>query len=138
MKTLTLILSIFTLFIGCAKVEEIQTENSIYGTWRLVETYNSSGAGDGKWLKVTNSYTYTFNTDGSFKSSRFPECLSGDYDLTSTQITLKYGCVNFDSGITSPPTTFVENFSFEGSFLFLKPSYLNCDEGCSFKFQKIE
>lgn len=130
-------LSLLTIT-SCSKSEgNNQIENSIYGTWQLIATYGNDGGNSPQWNAVNNGYTYTFNTDRSFTSNRFTECSAGIYELTSSTLVLKYNCSGFNTGIENPPGTFVEIYAFENTELILTPSYLNCDEGCSNKFKKI-
>lgn len=138
MKNMYLILSVLFLFTGCNEEEAKQQENSIYGTWKLIEIYQSDGGSNPQWTIADISYTYTFNNNGTFSSTRFAECASGTHKVTNKSITLNYSCNEFDTGIENPPGTFVENYIFEKNNLILTPSYLNCIEGCGYKFEKIE
>lgn len=138
MKNMYLILSIFFLIVGCDEEETKQQENSIYGTWKLIEIYQSDGGNNPKWTSVNNGYTYTFSNDETFSSTRFTECTTGTYDISNSTIILDYSCAGFDTGVETPPGTFVENYNFENGNIILTPSYLNCIEGCGYKFEKIE
>lgn len=138
MKKMFLILSILFLFTGCNHEDPKQQENSIYGTWKLIEIYQGDGGSNPQWTTVNSGYTYTFNNDGTFSSTRFTECNSGTYVMSSDLITLKYNCNGFDTGIENPPGTFAESYIFKNTNLILTPSYLNCIEGCDYKFEKIE
>lgn len=138
MKNMFLILSIFFFTTGCSEEERTQQENALYGNWKLIEIYQNDGGNNPQWTTVDSGYTYTFNTDGTFSSTRFTECTSGNYQVSSNSITLDYSCNGFDTGIESPPGTFIENYIFENNYLILTPSYLNCIEGCDYKFEKIE
>ncbi|WP_176328520.1 MULTISPECIES: lipocalin family protein [Arenibacter] len=139
MKNIILLFTIIISFSSCSQNDENQkNENSIYGTWKLVEIYGSDGGNSPQWNPVNNGYTYTFNSDNSFASNRFSECSTGMYELTSSNLTLKYNCDGFNTGIENPPGSFVENYVFESNHLILTPTYLNCDEGCSYKFEKVE
>lgn len=50
---------------------------------------------------------------------------------------MNFGCEGFTTGIESPQGTFIEQMYFENGHLILKPTYLNCIEGCSWKFDKL-
>ncbi|WP_445733741.1 hypothetical protein [Mariniflexile sp.] len=139
MKNLILIFNLIIVASSCSQNDENkQIGNSIYGTWKLIETYNGTGGGTSQWATIDNGYRYTFNTDNTFTSNRFSECSSGTYELTTSNLILTFDCDGFNTGIESPPGTFVENYAFGDSYLFLTPTYLNCDEGCSNKFDKVE
>lgn len=137
MKNMYLILSIFFFTTGCSEEEAKPKEDFIYGTWKLIEIYQSDGSSNPQWTNVDSGYTYTFNNDGTFSSTRFSECTSGTYEVSSNSITLDYSCNGFDTGIENPPGTFVENYFFENNNLIIIPSYLHCIEGCNYKFEKI-
>ena len=98
----------------------------------------SDGGSNPQWTTVANGYTYTFSDDGTFSSTRFTECTTGTYEVSSNSITLDYGCAGFGTGIENPAGTFVENYSFESENIILTPSYMNCIEGCGYRFEKIE
>lgn len=138
MKSTILILSILLSFTSCNDDDTKPQEINILGTWKLIETYGSYGGSNPQWTSIDNGYTYTFNNDGTFSSTRFTECTTGTYETSSSSITLVYGCEGFDTGIENPAGTFVENYVFDNEYIILKPSYMNCDEGCSYKFKKIE
>lgn len=138
MKTLILLFSLMIAVSSCNQSDENpQVENSIYGTWKLIETYNGTGGGTPQWSSVSDGYIYTFKNDNTFTSNRFNECSSGTYELTPSNLILTFDCEGFNTGIESPSGTFFENYAFGEGYLFLTPTYLNCDEGCSNKFNKI-
>ena len=123
---------------GCSNNDENKTEeNSIVGTWKLIEIYNNPGFGSGSWNTVDNGYTYTFSTNGEFTSTRFTECSSGIYSIESNELSLDFDCDGFTAGIENPEGTFIEQFAFESSNVVFTPTYLNCIEGCGWKFEKI-
>jgi len=138
MKSLVLIFSILFSLTSCSEKETNQQKNSIYGTWQLIEIYQSDGGSNPQWISVDIGYTYIFNNDGTFSSTRFTECTSGTYEISSDSITLDYSCVGFDTGVENPSGTFIESYIFENAYLILTPSYLNCIEGCDYKFEKVE
>ena len=125
-------------FTNCSKDDGAKDQdNSIIGTWELIEAYGSDGGSNPQWASVDNGYKYTFNENGSFTSNRFLECFEGNYSISEISLTLDYGCSNFDTGIETPAGTFVEKYSFEGTNIILTPTYLGCIEGCKYKFQKL-
>jgi len=111
-------------------------DSKIIGQWQLVEIYESNEGNINQWNSVDDGYLYTFNPDGTFTSSRFPECTTGIYSITDTLLTLGYDCPNFGIGVERPAGTFVESYSFENNQLILVPTYMICDEGCGWKFSK--
>jgi len=138
MKNLILIFSILISLTSCNSDDTNKQESTVIGNWKLIETYGSDGGNNPQWNSVANGYTYTFNQNGSFTSNRFSECSEGNYSILANNLTLDYGCSNFDTGIETPAGTFVEKLVFENENLILTPTYLACIEGCAFKFEKIQ
>ncbi|MBI6121465.1 lipocalin family protein [Salegentibacter maritimus] len=143
MKKLNLlILVIFSsaIFVGCEKEEisEKKPITSIIGTWQLIEIYSDPGDGSGGWNSVENGYKYTFSSDNKFNSNRFTECTNGEYNIDSNKLILNYECEGFTAGIEDPEGTFVEELSFTANNIILKPTYLDCIEGCGWKFKKLQ
>ena len=128
MKQLIFIFSILFLLSGCSEDNEKQQENSIFGTWKLVETYGSAG-GQGQWTPVENGYTYTFGEDGILISDRF-SC-EGTYIVDLNNITIDFDCQESQFHLTY-------GVSFENNNLILTPDPVNCDEGCAEKYQRME
>ncbi|MBC6401693.1 MAG: hypothetical protein GDA42_10380 [Ekhidna sp.] len=139
MKTMILILSMLFFAIGCSEDgSNEQQKPSIYGTWKLIETYGSDGGSNPQWATIKNGYTYIFNKNETFSSTRFNECTTGIYLLTNNTLTLDFDCNEFDTGVEESSGTFVENYIFENNNLILTPSYLSCFEGCGYKFERTE
>lgn len=122
---------------GCSNDDARGSNRSLIGTWKLIEVYNNPGYGPGSWNSVENGYTYTFYTFGQFTSTRFSECSSGNYAVTSDEVALNFGCDGFTTGIESPAGTFIEQLTFESNTVIFNPTYLSCAEGCGWKFEKI-
>lgn len=137
MKHFLLICSILLActFTGCSTDGEWD-ETSLPGTWQLDAVYSSAG-GPGSWSSAQNPYTIKFQRDGKFYSTRFEDCEQGIYTVTANELTLNYTCEGFSPGIGDPEGFLVENLTFIGKFMHLKPKYLFCVEGCEFKFRKI-
>ena len=127
-----LVMSLFS----CNDEDDINQNQSLIGTWQMVEIYRSVG-GPGSWSSVENGYTYTFLDDGNFSSDRFDGCGSGTYSVESNKLILNYGCDGFTAGVEIPEGTFIEEINFESGYLTINPTYVICIEGCEFKFQKI-
>lgn len=138
MRTIILTLSILLSLTSCSDDDKNSQDKNILGTWKLIESKIGNGADAAQWTTVDDGYTYTFNEDGAFYSTRFSGCMTGRYELSNSTITLDYDCPGFDIGIENPSGTFIENYVFENENIILTPSYMNCDEGCSYKFVKIE
>lgn len=129
---------IIIMLSGCNNSDdEIKTEQSIIGNWKLIEVYSDVGDGSGGWNPVENGYTYSFSSNGEFSSTRFSECSSGTYTINSNELTLVFDCNGFTTGIENPEGTFVENYTFESNTVILVPTYIFCVEGCGWKFKKM-
>ena len=137
MKSLIFIVGIIISCHSCSQNNESEVEdNSIIGTWKLVEVYSSDGGSNPKWNKIENGYVYIFKSDNSFTSNRFSECETGSFTFSQTQLILTYNCPDFSTGIEYPAGTFIENYSKNNGEIILKPTYLTCIEGCGYKFRK--
>ncbi|RAV28091.1 lipocalin-like domain-containing protein [Sinomicrobium soli] len=135
MKNLILIISVF-LFVSCSNDDDAATpRQQITGTWTLAEAKVGTGA-PGKWEPVSEGYSYTFGSDGTFSSDRFSGCTAGTYVLSEDTLVLEYDCEGFTTGMEEPEGTFSESISFEGGKMILTPTYMGCIEGCSYKFEK--
>lgn len=132
MKQFLLILTLIFLSTGCSNDDKKLDTSNIVGTWKHYEEYDNF-----KWNKVDGGYTYTFNANGTFKSTRFTECIKGKYTVASDKLTLDYDCDEFTTQVESPPATYVENYKLEKGYMYLTPTYLVCFEGCTSKFRKI-
>lgn len=113
-------------------VQQIPHDGSIVGTWELIEYFGSDGAENPQWKVAEDRYTYTFDSDGSFTTTRFSECDFGRYELNDSILTLQYGCFE------PPKGTFINNFRLSADYMILTPQYLTCIEGCGSKFRKIK
>ena len=129
---------ILTTLISLSSCHIDDNDNSIIGTWYLIEIYSSDGGSNAQWTSATNSYIYQFMENGSFISNRFSECTTGTYTIENDKLILNFGCEGFTTGIESPQGTFIEQMRFENGYLILKPTYLNCIEGCGWKFNKLK
>lgn len=133
MKRLFFISILIAVMVGCNddyndKIEYIKGDGTLFGTWRQTETFYHNGA-EGGWKALNDGYTYTFNKDSTFTSNRFSEFEYGTFSLSETELTLNFGCGNLDS--------YIETVLFREDHIILKPTYLNCFEGCGEKFRKI-
>ncbi|MTH16500.1 lipocalin family protein [Flavobacterium sp. LC2016-01] len=135
-----IVLFVFALFqVSCNSDNEPKVKNTgIIGTWKLTGHYVSAG-GPSNWIPADDSYTYTFNSDGSFTSTRFPECKAGTYKTDTKTLTLVYGCPGFTTTMEKPAGTFIENYTIEDKQMyFYHVNYMRCIEECSDVFTKIK
>ena len=106
----------------------------IVGSWKLMEVYNENG----QWIPAENAYKYTFHEDGTFISTRFSQCTTGNYHIENEEIFLEFDCSNNRmKGITSSSSTFIEEFNYEGMNVIFIPINSTCDQGCKLKFKPI-
>ncbi|MCL6217879.1 lipocalin family protein [Zunongwangia pacifica] len=122
---------------GCDNEEYGMYEvDRIVGSWKLVEVYNDNNNGRGVWSPAENVYSYTFNEDGTFSSTRFPQCTGGNYSIYDDEIVLDFDCNNNRTmGISSVSSTFIEEFDYDGNNVIFIPTYPACDKGCKLKFE---
>lgn len=138
MKKTILFTSIILLFFySCSDDDKSNINDEVIGKWKLIEAFGLDGIGYG-WTTVEDGYFYHFMPDQTFESDRFVECTTGNFYASGNQITLDYSCDGFGTGIESPAGVFVEKISFQGDYMILTPIYLDCDEGCDYKFEKME
>ena len=136
-----LILSIFLFITGCNEEETKQQENSIYGTWQLVEQWlGNVGDSSVNWTSVDNGYTMSLMRNNSFSSTEFTVCQNsennGNFTLnqnTSTNLIE----ISFNCNSTNNQLIRTYSYSLEDENLILSPYSNPCDEGCSYKFKKI-
>lgn len=137
MKNLILILILNISLFGCAEESADAQNTTIYGTWQLVQSYVVNGV-NGNWEKVENGYQYEILSSNTFASNQFSECFEGTIVLKDSEITFDYECEGFTTGIETPAGSFTYQYSFDNGLLLLTPTYLTCDEGCGYKFEKID
>lgn len=125
MKTIVLTFLCFISFFSCSDDENKPQENSIIGSWKLVEVYGSDGT-EGQWTNVENGYTYTFTESNTLISNRF-SC-NGNFSVDTDSLTISFDCDENQFNMSS-------TYSFEDRFLVIYPD--NCDEGCAEKYERI-
>lgn len=133
MKAISYLSVLFFSLISCSKNnDEKTTLPSIVGKWKQIELYNSNGGNNPNWNVVTNGYSIEFFSNGTYSSTKISDCSTGTYTISVTnEISMIYNC----AGFTNIYVEKIENNT--NSQLILKPNYLNCDEGCSVKFERI-
>lgn len=83
------------LFFGCSKGAEEEQEQSLIGSWQLMQKTEKDVTYGRDWVNVKDGYTYTFSSDGKFLSTRFEDCTDGTYKIDSNQVIWDYGCDGF-------------------------------------------
>lgn len=135
MKKLSLLLLFFILVVSCDSEDKTLefTEANLTGTWKLVEAYADPGDGSGTFQPVSDGYSFSLNSDGTFTSERISECSSGTFSIKEKdKIIFNFKCPNYTE-------TFVDTASFDGTMLVTSPLAPNrCFEGCGSKFKKIK
>lgn len=133
MKAIFYLAILFFSVISCSKNYDVKTTlPNVAGKWKQIEFYNSNGGSNPSWNVVANGYTIEFFSNGTFSSSKLTDCSTGKYVVSTTnEISMNYNCVSFTNNYVEKIETITN------SQLILKPNYLNCDEGCSVKFERI-
>ncbi|MGO3108670.1 MAG: lipocalin family protein [Sphingobacterium sp.] len=127
-----ILMSITTLQIqGCKKDSENVDSTTIEGTWKLVG--QNLGLPDG-YIKVTDGELFTLNNDSTFKKGT-DKCNEGVYSITENVITLDYSCEIKKSMLSDGIQEW--GYSLKNGTLRISPKFLNCDEGCTYEYEKI-
>lgn len=122
-------LFIFFISLSCSSDTSETQENSLIGTWKLVEVYESNGGAQPSWKTVEDGFTYSFKENSLVTSSKF-DC-SGIYGIKSSQsFTIEFGC---ESGKMKGTL----DYRFVEGNLILTPNPNTCIEGCDQKFTKV-
>jgi len=142
MKNMYLILTMLILFTGCKNEEVEQYENSIYGTWKLKEQWlGNVGETSVNWSEVANGYSITFLENNNYSSTEFTICQNnvnnGDFSLEENSSS-KFVIISIQCNSTGNELIRKYTYTFEGNNLILTPFSYPCDEGCSYKFKKLE
>lgn len=132
MKNFILLFSLILSFSACSQNDEEKiNDNSIVGTWKLIEKVGSGTDGLPSWQIVheEKSYNYIFMEDGVVFNSQF-NC-NGTFEiLSSNTLSMKFDC---DYGKING----IFDFKFENQYLILNLNPNTCLEGCAEKFIKI-
>jgi hypothetical protein len=136
MKKLVILLSLMVFACSSDDNERenhnnVPQEDTLIGTWELIESYGSDGSNDSQWSVVQEQfrYTYTFRVDNSMRWDDNYDC-DGVYE-NNTPDFLE---INFDC--TDSQFTGTYHMAFENHNLILIPEP-NCPEACALKFRKI-
>ena len=141
MKTIptfgTIAVSIILLF-GCSPDhgEEINSDNSILGKWKLVEARISDG-GPMYPVIVKDGDEYKFSENGVFTSTIYPECSGGNFKAQEEELTLNYDCDGFNNRHENEEGAITFKMTFESGYLILIPTSVICIEGCSYKYKRL-
>lgn len=125
MKNMYLILSIFFFITGCSEEEKKQQENSIYGTWQLIERFDGGSPTPNQ--SVENGEIITFSSDNSYSNNSY-QC-DGNYNINNSIIEVSVSCVTTD--------LIKYSFNIENDELKLTAFPSTCDEGCYDKYKRI-
>ena len=117
-------------------VEKNNTEYSIIGKWKLIESYISSG-GPQYLVKIENGTELEFFENSTFLSNESSICSRGTFKIEFNELMLDYECnelgdfENLDGFITYQITIERDSFS-------LIPTSIICTEGCTYIYKKLE
>ncbi|OBQ56416.1 hypothetical protein JJL45_13680 [Tamlana sp. s12] len=131
-------LLLLLILINCEKSNEplISEETLIVGKWELTEAYISAG-GPQYWIDVENGHDINFLENGTFTSSRFTECTTGNFSINENKLLLKYNCQDFHSESENEQGYITYDLEFYSDYFIVSPtSGPICNEGCSYKYQK--
>jgi hypothetical protein len=126
MKKIVIVLAIiFTLFSCSENEQNIETENSIYGTWQLFERYN--GLSLLPFTAIENGEIKTFSSENKYKSSFHDK--EGKFFIKGSIIEVSI------PELTQDTIKFV--FSLKDNILNLSSFPSSCDEGCYDSYRRI-
>jgi hypothetical protein len=125
MKKMIILFSLLLTLSSCSEDDKEQVqENSIIGSWQLIERFD--GGSPNPIQEVQNGKIISFNSEMIYTDNSI-DC-DGIYSLENSIINIDIPCLDI---------TFSYNFSFENEFLLLTDNPSNCDEGCYDKYKKI-
>lgn len=125
MKNMFLILSIFFFITGCSEEEIKQEENSINGTWQLIERFDGGSPTPNQ--SVENGEIITFSSDNLYSNNSY-QC-DGNYSINNSIIEISVSCITTD--------LIKYSFNIENNELKLTSFPSTCDEGCYDKYKRI-
>ena len=124
MKKFIVSITVF-LLIGCSSQDDSAENQSIIGTWKLVEFYGGDGT-QANWTPEDDGYTYTFREDNVLISDRYP-CDEGTYELEGNQVEVYFDC-------SGSIINFIYEFEFINGYLIFTSG---CNEVCKEKFERV-
>ncbi len=130
MKSFFLIsLFLSSLLSSCNSDDKNNNDNSIIGTWKLIESYGSDGT-QGSWTTIDDGHSYTFNLDNMISSDKY-SCV-GNYIINEEleySLSIVFNCQNIEFNGSY-------QFEFENGQLVLYGNPISCDEGCGEKYER--
>ncbi|BDD07770.1 hypothetical protein FUAX_02020 [Fulvitalea axinellae] len=122
------------------KDKDPEENTSINGSWRL--TSNSFGSfdtdGSRVWTDVKDGHKLELKSGGNFMSGEF-DCKEGTYKLSDKEITFTFGCETFDAWLLKYTNgEILYSYEIKGKYMILSEIGSRCDEGCLYKFVKVE
>lgn len=120
-----LLLSILFFITGCSEEKTEQQNNSIYGTWQLIERFDGGSPTPNQI--VENGEIIVFSSDNSYSNNTY-QC-DGNYNINNSIIEISVLCITTD--------LIKYSFSIENNELKLTSFPSTCDEGCYDKYKRI-
>jgi len=124
-RSLQVLILVLTTLVSCTKNNDILKENSIIGTWQLVERFD--GGSPNPIQTIENGEIIVFNADFSYSNNSY-DC-DGSFTVNNSFVYISMPCVSVEN--------LTYSFSFENSNLLLTNVPSTCDEGCYDKYKKI-
>lgn len=126
MKNMILILSMFFLFSGCDQEKQTEPqENSIYGTWQLIERIDGGSPIPNQ--NVENGEIIIFSIDNIYLKNLY-QC-DDNYSINNSIIEISVSCITID--------LIKYSLNVENNELKLTPFPSTCDEGRYDKYKRI-
>ena len=125
MKNMFLIVITLLIATECSEKEIKQQENSVYGTWQLIERFDGGSPTPNQ--NVENGEIITFSSENLYSNNSY-QC-DGTYSINNSIIEISIPCITSD--------LIKYSFSIENNELKLTSSPSTCDEGCYDKYKRI-
>ncbi|WP_318309105.1 lipocalin family protein [Flagellimonas crocea] len=134
-----LLFGLMVLSVGCdeSNGDNSTSQNSLTGKWKMTAAYISAG-GPQYWVTVEDGEEIEFFANGTFISSRNPECRTGTYVVEGEELSLEFDCDGFESVMENEEGLITYNIEFNKNEFLLSPTSILCIEGCSYKYVKNE
>ncbi|NVJ48720.1 MAG: lipocalin family protein [Cytophagia bacterium] len=135
----TLLASLMVILVTSCSQDDIPENDSLFGKWQLVEIYD--GGSLQPYRAIENGSSMTFYTDSTLTTTYHSlgcsiDQTEGSYETTKgekgEELTVHLSCE--DKELT---VTYYYGINSEGH-LVISPKESSCDEGCSWKFKRIE